>query len=176
VFSGSYQLPFGKGKPFLSASNGFTRALLGNWSVGYILTMNSGQPYSIQSGGDPANVGGGSQRAQVLGNPNTGYNQSIQEWFNTAAFAIPAAYTFGNEGRNNMTGPAFKNLDFNAVKDFPLTERFRLQFRGEFFDIFNHPSFGLPDNTVTDSNFGIITSTANPNANREVQFSLKLLF
>ncbi len=176
VLSGVYQLPFGKGKTYLGNSNRLVNALLGGWNVGWILTMNSGQPFSVGSGGDPANVGGGSERAQVVGDPNTGFNQNIQEWFNTGAFVIPTAYTFGNEGRNNMTGPAFKNLDFNAMKNFSLTERFTLQFRSEFFDLLNHPSFGLPDGTVTDSAFGVINSTANPNSNREIQFSLKLLF
>ncbi len=176
VFSGIYQLPFGKGKPYLANGNAIARTILGNWNVGWIATLNSGQPFSVYAGGDVANVGGGSQRAQVVGNPLSGFNQSIQEWFNTAAFAVPAAYTFGNEGRNNMSGPAFKNLDFNAFKDFPLAERFTLQFRAEFFDILNHPSFGLPDSTVTDNAYGRITSTANPNSNREIQLALKLLF
>ncbi len=176
VLSGVYQLPFGKGKRFLSNSNGFTRAVLGDWNVTGILTMTSGQPFSIQSGGDPANVGGGSERAQVLGNPTAGFNQNVQEWFNTASFAVPAAYTFGNEGRNNLTGPPFKNLDLSALKNFALTERFSLQFRAEFFDILNHANFATPDNTVTDSAFGTITQTANPNSNREVQFALKVLF
>ena len=157
-------------------ANGFATAILGNWNLAWIATLNSGQPYDIASGGDPANVGGGSQRAENIGNPNTGFTQSRLEWFNTAAFTLPAPYTFGNEGRNNLTGPPFKNLDFSVYKDFLLMERLRLQFRTEFFNIFNHPSFGLPDNTVTDSNFGVITSTANPNANREIQFALKLMF
>ncbi len=176
VLSGVYQLPFGKGKPYLNSGNAVTRTVFGNWNVGWIATLNSGQPYNVYAGGDIANVGGGSQRAQVVGNPNTGFNQSIQQWFNTSAFAVPAAYTFGNEGRNNLVGPAFKNFDFNASKNFPLAERFNLQFRAEFFNILNHPSFGLPDRTVTDSSYGKITSTANPNANREIQFALKLLF
>jgi hypothetical protein len=111
-----------------------------------------------------------------VGNPTAGFSQGVQEWFNTTAFSLPAPYTFGNEGRNNMTGPPFKNVDFSAYKDFFLTERIRLQFRSEFFNVFNHPSFGLPDNTVTDASFGVITSTANPNANREIQFALKLMF
>ncbi len=176
VFSGVYQLPFGKGKPYLSTANGLVRTALGNWNVGWIATLNSGQPFSVYAGGDVANVGGGSQRAQVVGSPNTGFNRSIEEWFNTDAFTVPAAYTFGNEGRNNVVGPAFKNLDFNASKNFILTERFNLQFRAEFFNILNHPSFGLPDRTVNDSAYGRITSTANPNSNREIQFALKLLF
>ncbi|MDQ2840614.1 MAG: TonB-dependent receptor [Acidobacteriota bacterium] len=174
VFSGIYQLPVGKGKPFLANGNAFARTLLGNWNVGWVATLNSGQPFSVYSGGDPANVGGGSQRAQVIGNPGTGFTQSRLQWFNTGAFAVPAAYTFGNEGRNNMTGPPVRNLDFISYKDFLLTERFTLQFRAEFFNIFNHANFGLPDRTVTDSGFGQITSTAT--APREIQFALKLLF
>jgi len=174
VFSGIYQLPFGKGKPYLANGNAFARTILGNWNVGWVATLNSGRPFSIQSGGDPANVGGGSQRAEVVGTPNTGFSQSRLEWFNTAAFAVPDPYTFGNEGRNNMTGPPLKNLDFITYKDFSLTERFTLQFRGEFFNIFNHTNFGNPDNTVTDANFGIISGTAA--APREIQFALKLQF
>jgi hypothetical protein len=176
VFSAIYQLPFGTGKTYLNNGNAFVRTLLGNWNVATIITLNSGQPYGILAGGDVANVGGGSLRAQVVGDPNAGFTQSIQEWFNRAAFSLPAAYTFGNEGRNNLTGPPFKNVDFSAYKDFLFTENVRLQFRSEFFDVFNHPSFATPDNTVTDSNFGVITATANPNANREIQFALKLMF
>lgn len=176
VLSAIYQLPFGTGKTYLNNGNAFVRTLLGNWNVATIITLNSGQPYDILAGGDVANVGGGSQRAEVVGNPNAGFNQSIQEWFNTAAFSLPTAYTFGNEGRNNLTGPPFKNVDFSAYKDFLFTENIRLQFRSEFFDVFNHPSFATPDNTVTDANFGAITATANPNANREIQFALKLIF
>jgi hypothetical protein len=177
VFSGVYQLPFGNGKRYLAAGNPVIRTVLGNWNLGWIATLNSGQPFSVGSGGDPANVGGGSERAEVVGNPNTGFTQSRLEWFNTAAFAEPAAYTFGNEGRNNLTGPAFKNLDFSAYKDFILKERFTLQFRSEFFDVFNHVNFGLPDTSVIDPNFGQITSTANSaNGSREIQFALKLLF
>jgi hypothetical protein len=174
VFSGIYQLPVGKGKPYLANGNAFARTILGNWNLGWVATLNSGQPFSVLAGGDPANVGGGSQRAQVIGSPNTGFSQGISEWFNTAAFAVPAAYTFGNEGRNNMTGPPLKNLDFITYKDFSITERFTLQFRAEFFNIFNHANFSNPDRTVTDANFGIISGTST--APREIQFALKLQF
>jgi hypothetical protein len=174
VFSGTYQLPFGKGKTYLSNAGRPANALFGDWNIGGIVTMNSGQPYDISAGGDIANVGGGSQRAEVVGSPNSGFTQSRLEWFNTAAFAIPALYTFGNEGRNNLTGPPLKNVDFIAYKNFLLTERFTLQFRSEFFNIFNHANFGLPDNSVQDAAFGQITSTAT--APREIQFALKLMF
>src|SRR5579884_2269991 len=174
VLNSIYQLPVGAGKKYLSNANGFVRTILGNWNVGGILTMNSGQPYRIVAGGDIANVGGGSQRAQVVGDPNSGFARSRLEWFNTAAFALPAPYTFGNEGRNNLTGPPLKNLDFIAYKDFLFTERLRLQFRSEFFNIFNHANFGLPNNYVQSASFGVITGTAT--APREIQFALKLNF
>jgi hypothetical protein len=173
TFSGIYQLPVGKGKAHLSSANGFVQTLLGNWNIGSIVTFTSGQPYSISAGGDVANVGGGSQRAQVVGNPLSGFQQSQYEWFNTSAFGIPAPYTFGNEGRNNMTGPAQKNVDFVTFKDFFFTERLKLQFRGEFFNVFNHPNLGLPDGNVQDAAFGQITSASSP---RDIQFALKLMF
>lgn len=174
VFSTVYQLPFGKGKAYLSNTNGFARAVLGNWNIAGILTLDSGQPFDIVAGGDIANVGGGSQRAQVVGDPTSGFTQSRLEWFNTAAFALPAIYTFGNEGRNNLTGPPEKNLDFSAYKDFPFADRMNVQFRAEFFNVFNHTNFGLPDNNVQDAAFGTINGTAT--APREIQFALKLSF
>jgi len=174
TFSGIYQLPFGKGKRYLSNANMLTRALLGNWNIGWVVTLNSGQPFRILAGGDIANVGGGSQRARVVGNPNTGFTQSRLEWFNTAAFALPAPFTFGNAGRNNMTGPPVKNWDFISFKDFPFTERMTLQFRAEFFNFLNHPNFGVPHNNVQDAAFGQITATST--APRQIQFALKLLF
>jgi hypothetical protein len=79
VFSGNYQLPFGKGKTYLSNGNALARALLGNWNAGWILTMNSGQPFDVVAGGDIANVGGGNQRAEVVGQPNSGFTQGRLE-------------------------------------------------------------------------------------------------
>ncbi len=173
VFSGIYQLPVGKGKAHLAGSNGLLQTLLGNWNVGTIVTLTSGRPYSISAGGDVANVGGGSQRARVVGDPLSGFTQSRLEWFNTAAFVTPAPFTFGNAGRNNMSGPAQKNVDFVTFKDFLFTERLRLQFRGEFFNVFNHPNFGLPDGNTQSSSFGQIHSASAP---RDIQFGLKLIF
>jgi hypothetical protein len=174
VFSGIYQLPFGKGKVYLSNAKGFANTLFGNWNVGSIITLDSGRPFSVLAGGDIANVGGGSQRAQVVGNPTSGFQQNRLEWFNTAAFKIPASYTFGSEGRNNLSGAAVTNVDFITYKDFKFTERFTLQFRAEFFNIFNHANFGLPSNNVQSASFGQITSTST--SSRQIQFGLKLQF
>jgi hypothetical protein len=173
TISGTYALPFGKGKPHLANANGFTEALLGNWNIGGIYTYVSGAPFSILAGGDIANVGGGSQRAEVIGDPNSGFHQSRLEWFNTAAFALPANYTFGNVGRDTLFAPGWTNVDFSTFKDFLITERMRIQFRAEFFNIANHARFDKPDNTVQDASFGVINSAESP---RDIQFALKFLF
>jgi hypothetical protein len=88
--------------------------------------------------------------------------------------------TPGNLGRNALTGPDFVNTDFSVLKDTKLTERFNLQFRVEFFDVFNHPNFGNPVLTTTSAAFGVIQSTRFPTgdfgSSRQVQFALKLQF
>ncbi len=173
VFSGTYALPVGKGAAFLSTPNPVVQTLLGNWNVASIVTLTSGTPFNALAGGDIANVGGGVQRAQRIGNPTTGFQRSRLKWFNTAAYASPAQYTFGNERRNDLIGPTYKDVDFNAFKNFPITERFNLQFRGEFFNIFNHTNYGIPANNVQATSFGQITSA---NTAREIQFALKAIF
>lgn len=173
VLTSVYELPFGKGKPFLNSAGKLQQALIGGWNIGGILSIASGAPFSISAGGDLANVGGGSQRAQVVGNPNTGYTQSIFQWFNTAAFRTPTPFTFGNAGRNNMRGPSSTNFDFVTYKNFALTERARLEFRAEFFNLPNHARFGLPNNNVQSGAFGRITTASDP---RDIQFALKLIF
>lgn len=177
VFSGVYQLPFGKGKTFLPNPNGVVQAVAGNWSLGTIVTLNSGAPFDVLAGGDIANTGGSNQRAERTGaSPYSapGFHQTATDWLNKAAFAVPTAFTFGNEGRNDVVGPTYKNVDFNAAKSFPLWEDLNLQFRAEFFNIFNRTNFSNPDNGVQDGTFGHILSAAGPG--REVQFALKLVF
>ncbi len=173
VFSGVYQLPVGHGKQFLSNSNAITQNLAGGWSVGSIVSLYSGLPFDVLASGDVANVGGGGQRAErSSGDPYS--HAAAHQWLNTAEFAQPAAYTYGNEGRNDLTGPAYKNLDFNAAKQFPLFREANLEFRAELFNAFNHTNLGVPDHTVGDSSFGIINAAAGPG--REVQFALKVQF
>jgi len=173
AISGTYALPVGKGKAYLGNASRFTQAALGGWNIGWIFTHTSGAPFSISAGGDIANVGGGSQRAQVVGDPNSGFTQSRLEWFNTAAFAVPATFTFGNEGRNNLIGPAQTNMDFTTFKDFLFSERTKLQFRGEFFNIANHARFDTPNGNVQSGSFGVINSARAP---RDIQLALKFLF
>src|SRR5262249_3819200 len=106
---------------------------------------------------------------QVIGN--------VDNWFDTSVF-VPVA-GFGNLGRNVVTGPGFNNADFSIMKNTAIKEKLRLQFRAEFFDLFNHPNFGQPGNVVGSPNFGRIVNTRFPTGesgtSRQVQFALKLI-
>jgi hypothetical protein len=177
VFSGVYQLPFGRGKSFMSNPSGFVQAVAGNWALGTIVTLNSGAPFNVLAGGDVANTGGPNQRAErtrVDPYSSPGFHQTAADWLNKAAFEVPTAFTFGNESRNDLVGPAYKNVDFNAAKSFPIHEDLNLQFRAEFFNFFNHTNYSNPDNGVQDGAFGQILSASGPG--REIQFALKLVF
>jgi len=92
------------------------------------------------------------------------------------AFATPAPNTFGNAGRNIVRGPHLSNYDFSLFRIFPITERARLEFRGEFYNLTNTPHFSNPNGTVTSGNFGEISSTLGGYGNREVQVALRLTF
>lgn len=179
VVSGVYQLPVGKGKRFLGGANSITQAIVGGWNAGTIISMNTGAPFDARAGADVANTGGPNQRAQRTGaNPkDVSGGQNRDHWLNYAAFAQPAAYTFGNEHRNDLVGPSFKNVDFNLSKDFHPYETTVLQFRSEFFNFFNHTNLGNPDSSVpnmTSGSFGRIFGTTNPG--RQIQFALKFSF
>jgi hypothetical protein len=190
VFSTVYQLPIGRKKNFLANANGFEQAVLGGWNLGTIIALNSGAPFDIIAGSDIANINENlstNQRVSMTGaNPyKVPGGQSPRQWLNPAAFVEPALYTFGNERRNNLVGPAYKNVDFNVAKDFPLSEAAKLQFRAEFFNFFNHTNYENPGsnnignnqtgaNNLSSGAFGQLTSTVNPG--REIQFALKILF
>jgi hypothetical protein len=161
-----------------SPKQGLQKAILGGWETSAIWTWQSGFPLNITSGGDYSyslpEVG--NDQAQVVSTPQytqRSLNQRLAQWFTTASFTAPASNSFGNAGRNILIGPGTFNVDFSAHKVFTLTERFRLQYRAEFFNFFNHPLFNNPDTTVSDSTFGQITSARDP---RIMQMALKLVF
>lgn len=174
VFSSLYQLPFGKNKAFI-----------GGWNIGGVVTLQTGPPFFVAVLGDPANVGcGGCQRAQLVGDPlPTDFVRTTDKWFNTAAFAQPTFGTFGNSGRNILNYPGYQNVDFYLSKNFKVTERINLQFRTEFFNLFNHPTYGpvgvsgsaysggQQTQTVGTAAFGRLLSAS---LSREIQFGLKL--
>jgi hypothetical protein len=94
-------------------------------------------------------------------------------WFNTSAFTQPPAFQFGNVGRNTVIGPGLANLDFTAARSFPLTERLRLQVRGEFFNLFNTPNYSIVGRIINNPQFGRVQ---NQLPARQIQFGAKLSF
>jgi hypothetical protein len=188
VFSGSfhYMLPFGKGKMFLSDANKWTQQLVRGWQVAGIVTMRNGLPFTPVTGTDIANTGVSNQRPNVIGTPeiigtvscwyfvaaNTSCVQ--QDPSGKSAFATPPQYTYGNSGRNILRADSLKQVNFSIERSFYVTERYKFQFRGEFFNALNHPTFGTPGTNVTSSSGGQVSSTVN--AARVVQMALKFYF
>jgi hypothetical protein len=177
VSSFDYELPVGKGKPFLNSSR-IADLLLGGWHVGGIVTFRSGFPFSPLMGYDPSNTGSnGLLRTDRIANGNLpAGKRSPDLWFDINAFPVPTGYRFGNAGKNILDGPGEKTADLSVRKMFSLTERFNLEFRAEAFNGFNHAVFAQPDNYITDGPgaAGVITSTVIPQ--RQIQFGLKLHF
>ena len=175
----SYLFPFGKGRAHLSDS-GWVTTLVSGWETFGIVTLQSGRPFTVallpeidNSGTGRSILGfGANDRPNLVGNPELS-DPTTGRWFNTAAFSFPVPGTFGNAGRNVLDGPGYQNVNASLVKNTGLTERFLLQFRAEFFNLFNHPNFNLPDNFLGSPTFGVISSARDP---RHVQFGVKLLF
>jgi hypothetical protein len=122
---------------------------------------------------DNPNVGEGAKLPNLVRNPNHG-PKTADQWFDTDAFVAPEPFTFGNEFIGSITGPGITNIDFSLAKNTAITERVNLQFRAEAFNLANHTILGDPDTTFGTPTFGTITSTRLDN--REMQFSLKLVF
>jgi hypothetical protein len=176
VSSFVYNLPFGKGKAFGTSMHPVFNALFGGWQTSGIITMRSGQPFSILTGIDNANIGSstGLALADVVSNPTpSGFTQSRTAWFDVKAFQTPTLGNLGTSSRNMMRAPSVYNVDFSAAKNFRITEGLNLQFRSEFFNIFNHTNFGVPIGNRTNANFGQILSAAGA---RDIQFGLKVLW
>jgi hypothetical protein len=107
-----------------------------------------------------------------LGNPNSGAH-SPNEWFNTAVFSLPGLYSFGNAPRNAVIGPGVTEFDLSLQKDVRLSESVKLQFRGEAYNLFNHPNFNIPNRTAFAANFGKISSALD---SRQLQLAVKMIF
>jgi hypothetical protein len=175
----SYDLPFGKGRAYLADAGWLTSVLTGWQSYG-VLTFQTGRPFTVALLPDIDNSGtgrsilgfGANDRPNVVGNPQLN-NRSPELWFNTSAFAFPPPGNFGNAGRNILDGPGYQNVNVSFLKNTQLKEDLNLQLRAEFFNLFNHPNFNLPDNFLGSPTFGRISSARDP---RHIQFGVKLLF
>jgi hypothetical protein len=177
VSSGSWELPFGRGK------SGVARTLLHGWQINGIMTANTGTPFTVY---DTANValqatsppisGYAASRPDLIGDPNTGPH-TVEAWMIRTPFrrlvAATEAGKFGNAGRNIAKGPGLVNVDASLLKDFRLNERVKLQFRAEMFNVANHANFGLPISDLASPNFGRILSASQA---RLMQFALKIVF
>ena len=138
------------------------------------MVMQSGFPYTVTVPGSPSNTGAASRANPVLGVNAVPAQQSINQWFNPAAFTTPPAYTWGTLGRNSLRGPAIYNLDANVNRKFKFGEQRDLSFRWELFNTLNHPQFGTPNATAGVAGAGSITTTQR--ANRQMQVALRLAF
>jgi len=156
------------------AKHGALYTLLGGWETSGIWNWQSGFPLNITSGEDNSGTTIGNDQADVIATPHytSGpLSARIAQWFTTSAFASNRPDTFGSAGRNILRGPRTFNVDMSLGKYFKFTERWKLQYRCEFFNAFNHTQLNNPDTTVADSSFGRITSARDP---RIIQMALKL--
>ena len=180
VASFAYDLPFGKGRRWGRNASGAGGHLISGWKLNSIVTLQSGQPYSVMlpSELDNSNTGrsilgfGNGDRPNVVGDPRLS-NPDPAQWINPAAFSLPAYGTFGDAGRNIVQGPALYNVDLSAVKDTTLGETATLQFRAEFFNALNTPNFYDLNIFFGTPGFGQIAAARD---GREIQFGIKLLF
>jgi len=179
-----------------SALNSVSSKMTGGWQIMGISTITSGLPFTIYSGVQQTGAGSnGADRPDQIGTPHLSTARKIREDYfgmganNTAYFSIPIDLPdgtgpnkgrFGSLGRNTFRGPAFYNYDFAFIKDTPFgkgkggADLVNLQFRAEFFNIFNIVTMGLPANTLEGAGFGVISKTAGNS--RQIQFSLKLIY
>lgn len=166
--------------PIFNAAQGITRTMLGGWQLSGITTLYTGSPFTVGVSGDPAEVGAGNYRANVIGNPNQGSGiHTAQDWFNTAAFAPVATGQFGDGGRNIVWGDGIRNFDFSVFKNFkgipfPTNkEGATIQFRVEFFNLFNTTQFTGYNSTLGGGGFGAPNSAR---LSREIQLGAKFIF
>jgi hypothetical protein len=178
----SYDLPFGRGKAFAAHAGPIADKLIGGWSWRGIITAQSGFPFTPLVGSNQSNNGDSRNPDRVSINPNfTGaaITGSPNQWFNPAAFLLPASGTYGNAGRNILEGPGLINVDVSLSKTTGITERIKAEFRAECFNLVNHANFGLPvvatfASGAVSPTAGLITYTST--TQRQIQLGLKLLW
>jgi hypothetical protein len=186
VASGYWEVPIGKGKRF---SAGPANWVVGGWHIGGIYTLTSGRTFTVYPFGffGTSDFTGsnftGRYRADLVGNPNSGFTKGYFEYFNTSAFVAPASNAYGDEGKGILRGPYFEDLDLSFEKKFPITERHNLQYRLEIFNVGSnwHSNAVVPDSNLQDNNFGFLgpnngAGALNLYAPRRLQMSLVYAF
>lgn len=176
----TWELPFGKGRLF-NLGNGFLNQTLGGWTTALVYEARSGSPFGVIENNGAAIY---PTAATVRSNTTAAYQENAnwrsnvlgESYFNTAGFAAPQLYTFGNTGRSVATGPGAIIADLSVLKDFNIIEGHRLQFRLEALNFINHANFALPNQQRGNSNFGRISSLINGNQARIIQLGLHYKF
>ena len=173
-FAAVWDLPFGSGRKY--GSQGALSHIIGGWQVSPIFEAQRGLPISPGVAGNPANTTGG-QRPNRIGDGNLPRDQRTPErWFDISAFTVPDRFTFGNSAAWIIEGPGLINLDMMISRTFRFNERLSLDFRTEFFNLFNEAHFNFPNTTVNRAAGGRISSTQECCKMRQIQFGMKLIF
>jgi hypothetical protein len=190
--NGTWELPIGSGHRALSSLGGVAAEAVSGWSFSSIVSIESGFPFSPQLGYNPTGNGDTRNPARPQVNPNFSgklYPHTAAAWFNPEAFTAPTPGTFGNAGRDALTGPGLADADVSLLKNLVLRERLHAQFRVEYFNVLNHTNFTTPNAvvfssgptpakpnaaTVLSPTAGVETATAT--TSRQLQFALKLMF
>lgn len=173
VISGVWELPLGRGKLLGGNLNPVANSFVGGWHLNGIATFQAGQPLVMTSIGQAGLRPNVVKRTHPLGGP---IQKRLNHYFDTSAYAIPAAFTYGNSTPTapNLRGPGQANYDFSLFKNFPIKERLRAELRVESFNTFNRVQFGQPGTQAGTTNFGVISSQAN--TPRELQGAFKFIF
>jgi hypothetical protein len=184
-FSGSYTLPFGKGQRYMSGANGFVNRVIGDWTIGGLAVLQSGTVFSVTSArrtlGSSLNTYANYTGDRTIGEvAKDGRGVQFFSAAQVAAFTFPGAGEIGNSGRNAFRGPKFFNTDASLVKPIPITERVKMQFRAEAYNLLNHANFTTPGTSIlTPTTFGRLSATANTSSGtgaRVMQVALRVDF
>ena len=167
-----YEVPVGHGRKYLSNGNRYMDMLAGGWAVTSIVTAQDGPPGSLSMATTTSNTGTFQYPNRICNGNLPSGQRTLQHWFNTSCFVAPALYTFGNAGRNIIIAPGLGTWDLGAHKDFRVTEKVGLTFRGEFFNVLNKANFGYPSTSIGSIGAGTITSVVT--TGRQIQFALRL--
>jgi hypothetical protein len=166
VLSALYETPSLRGAKWLNQA-------FASWKLGAFATLQSGPPFTVTTAANTTNAfSAGPLRPDVVGDIAAG-ERTLSRWFNTAAFAAPRQFAFGNAPRSLLRGDSLQNIDLALEKQFRLTERFALDARGEFYNALNHATFEMPGRVLGNADFGSVTA-ARPA--RTVQIGLRLSF
>ena len=153
---------------------GVLPTMVRNWRPSGIFSAQTGQPFTVTLSTDPTGTNTTARPNRLRDGSLPPGQRDPSHWFDTTAFVAPACACFGDSRRNIVRAPGQVNVDIGLTRNFGIRERIRLQFRGEAFNLLNHPRFGLPGMSLGASGAGIIGSVVTPE--RQIQLALQLLF